>query len=75
MDTTESKTNLEDWNTFTIFLKMSHKATESIKVFSRMVSFFVRCFLFKDYVKNHYQVYQWPSHIEHFYQQHVTLNL
>ena len=29
----------------------------------------------KDYAKNHYYVSEWPSHIEHFYKQHVTLNL
>ena len=40
MDNTESKTNLVDRNTFTIFLKMSHKARESIKVFCRMGNFF-----------------------------------
>ena len=45
MDTTESKANLVDRNTFTIFLKMSHKASESIKVFCRMDNFFVRCVL------------------------------
>ena len=45
MDTTESKTNLVDRNTFTISLKMSHKASESIKVFCRMDNFFVRCIL------------------------------
>ena len=33
MDIIESKTNIVDRNTFTIFLKMSHKATESIEAF------------------------------------------
>ena len=57
IDTTESKRNLVDRNTFTIFLKMSQKASESIKAFCRMdncaVSF-LRFSIFKDYVKNHY---------------------
>ena len=57
MDTTKSKTNLVDRNTFTIFLKMSYKASESIEVFCRMNIFFLSpvSFLifsaFKDYVK------------------------
>ena len=57
IDTTESKRNLVDRNTFTIFLKMSQKASESIKAFCRMdncaVSF-LRFSIFKDYVKSHY---------------------
>ena len=59
MDTTESKTNLVYRNTFTIFLKISHKASESIKLSAGWtISFGAVSFLifsvFKDYVKNHY---------------------
>ena len=60
IDTTKSKTNLVDRNTFTIFLKMSCKASESIEVFCPMnIFFFEPCilsniFCFQRLCKNYY---------------------